>query len=62
MGPLLRIQATPIELKPLRFPQVMTGFLGFGENPLSAVSIAAFEDSGYDVDYSQADPYTLPTR
>ena len=40
--------------------ELMTGFLSGGERPLSRLSVAAFEDIGYDVDYSSADSFTLP--
>ena len=40
----------------------MTGFLNDGVNPLSRVTIARFEDMGYEVDYGAADPYTLPSQ
>jgi hypothetical protein len=42
--------------------EVMTGFseqVGVAQ-PLSRVTIGSMEDIGYTVDYSQADPYTLP--
>ncbi len=40
-------------------PEVMTGFLSDGFNPLSEVSIESLADLGYVVDASQADPFTL---
>ena len=40
--------------------ELLTGFLSGTERPLSRLSIAAFEDMGYVVDYERADPYTLP--
>ena len=40
--------------------ELMTGFLDAGDNPLSAISIQAMADLGYQVDVSQADPYRLP--
>ena len=40
-------------------PEIMTGFLSDGFNPLSAVSIQSLADLGYTVDVSQADPFTL---
>ncbi len=40
-------------------PEIMTGFLNAGPNPLSIVTIASLEDLGYTVDASQADPFTL---
>lgn len=42
--------------------ELMTGFLNPGANPLSRVTIGAFEDLGYVVDYECADAYRLPTR
>jgi Leishmanolysin/Bacterial Ig-like domain (group 2) len=40
-------------------PEIMTGFLNAGPNPLSLVTIASLSDLGYTVDESQADPFTL---
>ena len=40
-------------------PEIMTGFLSAGPNPLSVVTIASLEDLGYTVDRDQADPFTL---
>ena len=40
-------------------PEIMTGFLSDGFNPLSAVSIQSLADLGYTVDVAQADPFTL---
>jgi hypothetical protein len=40
----------------------MTGLLDVGPNPLSRVTIAAFEDLGYSVDRERADAYRLPTE
>jgi len=39
--------------------ELMTGYLDFGSNPLSRITIASFEDLGYMVDLTVADPYTL---
>ena len=39
--------------------ELMTGFIDFGTNPLSAVSAASLADQGYQVDQAQADAYTL---
>jgi hypothetical protein len=39
--------------------ELMTGFIDFGANPLSAVSAASLADQGYQVDQAQADAYTL---
>ncbi|WP_018467545.1 PKD domain-containing protein [Calidithermus timidus] len=41
--------------------EVMTGYLNSGANPLSKVTIGSLEDLGYSVNYSAADPYTLPS-
>ncbi|KIT16734.1 leishmanolysin-related zinc metalloendopeptidase [Jannaschia aquimarina] len=41
--------------------ELLTGFLSGIERPLSRLSVASFEDIGYEVDYSQADAYTLPS-
>ncbi len=41
--------------------ELMTGFLDIGTNPISRMTIGAFEDLGYSVDYAPADPYRLPT-
>lgn len=45
--------------------ELMTGFLGgvtsITVNPFSALTIAAMEDMGYDVDYSEAEPYSIPS-
>jgi len=40
--------------------EIMTGFINSGVNPLSRVTIGAFEDLGYTVSYAAADSYTLP--
>lgn len=42
--------------------ELMTGFLDLGPNPLSRVTIGAFEDLGYRVDRAAADAYRLPTE
>lgn len=41
------------------FNELMTGYLDFGVNLLSRITIASFEDLGYMVDLAAADPYTL---
>ena len=41
--------------------ELMTGFLNAGTNPISRMTIGSLEDMGYEVDYSTADPYTLPS-
>ena len=40
--------------------ELMTGFLDSGLNPLSVITIGAFDDMGYTVNYAAADPYTPP--
>ncbi|SNZ00794.1 leishmanolysin-related zinc metalloendopeptidase [Flagellimonas pacifica] len=40
--------------------ELMTGFIDNKDNPLSRMSIGAFEDMGYQVDYKAADTYELP--
>ena len=40
--------------------ELMTGFIDVGLNPLSVITVGAFEDMGYTVDYAAADPYTPP--
>lgn len=41
--------------------ELMTGFLDVGANPISRMTVGAFEDLGYSVDYAAADVYRLPT-
>ena len=41
--------------------ELLTGFLSGSERPISRLSLAAFEDLGYEVDYGGADPFALPT-
>jgi hypothetical protein len=41
--------------------ELMTGFLDVGANPISRLTIGAFEDLGYSVDYAAADAYRLPS-
>ncbi|WP_281825550.1 leishmanolysin-related zinc metalloendopeptidase [Jannaschia rubra] len=41
--------------------ELLTGFLSGTSRPLSRMSVASFEDLGYRVDYSRADPFSLPT-
>ena len=38
----------------------MTGFVNPSSNPLSRMTIASLQDMGYTVDFSAAEPYTLP--
>jgi hypothetical protein len=40
-------------------PELMTGFLSAGPNPLSAITVASLRDLGYTVDATQADPFSL---
>lgn len=40
--------------------ELMTGFIDDEDNPISRLSIAAFEDMGYQVEYSAANTYALP--
>ena len=40
--------------------ELMTGFINRGSNPLSALSLSAMSDLGYDVDLSRADAYVVP--
>jgi hypothetical protein len=39
--------------------ELMTGYINDGANPLSAVSIAAMADAGYQVDMTKADGFSL---
>jgi hypothetical protein len=40
-------------------PELMTGFLDSGFNPLSEMTVASLEDLGYTTDASGADPFTF---
>lgn len=40
--------------------ELMTGWIDHNNNPMSAVTIAAFADLGYGVDLGAADPYGTP--
>lgn len=40
--------------------ELLTGFVSGGRNPLSRMSIASFEDLGYAVNRSAAEPYSIP--
>lgn len=42
--------------------ELMTGYLSGSHQPFSRISVGAFEDLGYDVDYSAADPYVFGAR
>ncbi len=40
--------------------ELMTGYINSGApNPLSAITVGAFQDMGYVVDFAEADPYTV---
>jgi hypothetical protein len=39
--------------------EIMTGFVGVGINPLSAITVRSLEDQGYGVNPAAADPYSL---
>ena len=42
--------------------ELMTGALDFtGTNPLSVITVGAFDDMGYGVNYAAAQPYSPPT-
>ncbi len=40
-------------------PELMTGFLSDGFNPLSAITVRSLQDLGYTVNVAGADPFTL---
>lgn len=40
--------------------ELMTGYANLEGNPLSIVSVGAFEDFGYGVDYTAANAYSIP--
>ena len=40
--------------------ELMTGFIEPGGNPLSVITVGAFDDMGYTVDYAAADAYAPP--
>ena len=39
--------------------ELMTGFIGSGQSPLSIVTLASLADQGYGVDFTSADSYSL---
>jgi hypothetical protein len=39
--------------------ELMTGFIGSGQNPLSRITIASLADQGYTVDPAAADDFSL---
>jgi subtilisin-like proprotein convertase family protein len=41
--------------------ELLTGFLSGPARPISRMSVGAFEDMGYEVDYEAADAFVLPT-
>ena len=41
--------------------ELMTGYINTTFSPLSVLTVAAFDDMGYEVDYTKADPYLLST-
>jgi hypothetical protein len=40
--------------------ELMTGFVGAANNPLSRMTVASLQDLGYVVDFNAAEPYSLP--
>ena len=40
--------------------ELMTGFLDRGVNPISRITVGAFQDMGYTVNYNSADSYRMP--
>jgi hypothetical protein len=42
--------------------ELMTGFVGQAGNPLSRLTVACLQDLGYQVDFSAAEPYSLPNH
>lgn len=42
--------------------EVMSSLAEYGRMPLSSLTIGALADLGYGVDYSKADPYTVPSQ
>ena len=40
--------------------EILTGFIG-ALNPISVITVGAYDDMGYKVNYDAADPYTPPT-
>ncbi len=41
--------------------ELLSGFLSGASRPLSRLSIASFQDMGYEADLDAADPFTLPS-
>jgi hypothetical protein len=42
--------------------ELMTGYVDDHRDPLSTLTVAAFDDMGYTVNYSAAEAYQLPTH
>jgi len=40
--------------------ELMTGFVGTANNPMSAMTVASLADLGYTVDLTKAEPYAMP--
>jgi hypothetical protein len=40
--------------------ELMTGFVGSANNPLSRMTVGSLQDLGYVVDFKAAEPYSLP--
>ena len=40
--------------------ELMTGFIDRGVNPISRITVGAFQDMGYTVNYNSADSYRMP--
>lgn len=40
--------------------ELMSGFIGGQNNPISAMTVASLQDLGYEVDVNAAEPYSLP--
>jgi hypothetical protein len=45
--------------EPVMDPELMTGFIAPGTNPLSAITVRSLQDQGYTVNVAGADPFTL---
>lgn len=40
--------------------ELMSGFIGQANNPISRVTVGSLQDMGYDVDFDAAEPFQLP--
>ena len=40
--------------------ELMTGFIGGSSQPLSVLTLGSLQDIGYSVDFTKAEPYTIP--